>query len=298
MRQFIVFINPISGTSSRRNLRERIAAKLDTAGFPYCFEETNAAGDYSGLPRRIQEEGITDMIICGGDGSVSYIASFIRSVDVNIGIIPLGSGNGLALACGIPTNVEKAMDIILRGNASLVDGMMVNERFSCMLTGLGFDAAVAHKFAAQKRRGLSKYAELSVKEFLSAEAASFRIETGSATFEQEAFFISIANSNQFGNNVTIAPQASLSDGKIDVVIATKMSKPGLIFSLLRQLKFGKPLKKNTQLQNSSGVIYFQTDKLRIHNRKLAPMHIDGDPAETFEHLDIRIVPKAFKLLQP
>src|SRR6185295_15557861 len=105
-----------------------------------------------------------------------------------------------------------ALEIIFKGEPVLTDGFMINDQFSCMLCGLGFDAKVAHDFAQQPKRGLITYIRMALKNYFSAKTYPFEIESASQSFKTEAYFISIANSNQFGNNFTIAPKASLSDG--------------------------------------------------------------------------------------
>jgi diacylglycerol kinase family enzyme len=117
-------------------------------------------------------------------------------------------------------------------------------------------------------------------------------------YSTDAYFISIANSNQFGNRFTIAPKASLSDGLIDIVVVKKMSKLRLLWSVFKQLKYGEVTEYNDGTFHTRDVLYFQTNKLTITNPRQALLHIDGDPAPTSEKFTIRIVPRAFKLIQP
>lgn len=171
---------------------------------------------------------------------------------------------------------------------------MVNEHFACMLCGLGFDAQVAHQFADQPKRGLGTYASLTTRHFFSAKPYPFRIIANKLEFSTEAFFLSIANSNQFGNNFTIAPQAILSDGLLDVVIVKKIAKPLLLLSVMRQVLAGRI----RRIENSmnSPVIYFQTEELYISNPADAPIHIDGEPWECHRQLHIKVLPRYFKLI--
>jgi diacylglycerol kinase family enzyme len=216
--------------------------------------------------------------------------------NVNFGVIPCGSGNGLAMAAGISKEPLKALEIIFKSTPKSIDGFYINDHFSCMLTGIGFDAKVAHEFAQHPKRGLRTYAVLVGKNFFSAKSYHFTIECNGLKFSTEAFFISIANSNQFGNNFTIAPKALLSDGLLDVVIVKKTAKPLLLYNLIKQILAGKLEKMETSLRLP--VIYFQTKQLSIENTSLAPMHIDGDPSETYPKLKIKIVPKCFNLIHP
>lgn len=150
MRKFIYFINPISGTKGKALVPEIINKITSGRGIPFEIEHTNAEGNYQYLPQKIAVEKITDVIICGGDGTVNKLADALQGIDVNIGIIPMGSGNGLAMAAGIPKRLDRALNIIFKGNAVYVDSFYINDQFSCMLCGLGFDAKVAHDFAKQK----------------------------------------------------------------------------------------------------------------------------------------------------
>ncbi|MDQ6756005.1 MAG: YegS/Rv2252/BmrU family lipid kinase [Bacteroidota bacterium] len=296
-RKIIYFINPVSGTKRKLPIEETIIKKNLERNIFFEIFFTNADGEYPWLMDKIKNENFTDVVICGGDGSVNQVASALLDVEVNIGIIPIGSGNGLALAAKIPRDVDKALQIIFSGTSSFIDGFFINDKFSCMLCGVGFDAQVAHDFTAQKSRGLKTYVQQSVKNFINAQPYQFDITIKEKTFAAEAYFISVANGNQFGNNFTIAPKASLDDGLLDIVVVKKMSKARMIWAVLKQIRSGE-LQKEVRNFHEKEVLYFQTDKLIIHNHHLAPLHIDGEPAETDKKFKIEILPKAFKLIMP
>jgi YegS/Rv2252/BmrU family lipid kinase len=296
-RKIAYFINPISGTQNKEQLIQLIERQTVAQDIRYQILETRADGNYDFLPALIIEEGFTDIVICGGDGSVNQITAHLLQSAINVGIIPMGSGNGLALAAGIATEHEKALEIIFKGKAEYIDAFYINKHFSCMLCGLGFDAQVAHDFAEQKTRGLSTYVKQTVKNFLTAIPYPFIIKLNDLEIKTEAFFISIANSNQFGNHVTIAPKASLNDGFLDIVIVKKMSKIRMLYSLLMQIKLGQ-ITNTEKKYHQKDIFYFQTKQLLIENPKHAPLHIDGEPATTARHFEINVVEKAFRLLQP
>jgi YegS/Rv2252/BmrU family lipid kinase len=296
-RKIAYFINPISGTQNKEQLIRLIEQQTAAQYIPYQLLETRQDGNYDFLPVLVTQEGFTDIVICGGDGTVNQVCANLLQTNVNVGIIPMGSGNGLALAAGITTQHQKALEIIFKGKADYIDAFYINKEFSCMLCGLGFDAQVAHDFALQKTRGLGMYIKQTAKNFLSAMPYPFIIHINDLEIKTEAFFISIANSNQFGNQVTIAPKASLSDGFLDVVIVKKMSKIRMLYALLMQIKLGQIT--NTEKKfHQKDIFYFQTKHLQIQNPKHAPLHIDGEPANTALDFEIKVVEKAFKLLQP
>ncbi|MEO6547807.1 MAG: diacylglycerol kinase family protein [Ferruginibacter sp.] len=297
-RKIIYFVNPVSGTSEKEALIKKLEERTTLQNIPFEILTTNAAGNYFFLKEKISKEDITDIVVCGGDGTVSQVAGSLLDEDINIGIVPMGSGNGLALAAKIPKNIDKALDIIFAGNSSYIDSFFINATFSCMLCGLGFDAQVAHDFAKQQKRGLATYVKQTILNFIKVKPWSFEIINKGQAFAASAYFISIANSNQFGNEFTIAPQASLNDGLLDIIVVKKMSKLRFIWAVLQQVRNGKTKDYDEKTFHKKDVLYFQTDKLIIHNLQAAPLHIDGDPCNTAGRFLINIIPSAFKLLQP
>ena len=294
-RNFIVFINPISGTGNKKDVRSLIKNKLKELNFPFQILPTEITGTYQFLKEKISAENITDVIICGGDGTVNQITAYLQNIKIQVGIIPMGSGNGMAFTAGIAKDPKKALDIILKGRASFIDAFMVNEHYSCHLCGLGFDAQVSYDFSRQAKRGAATYIKQTIRNFFKAKPYHFEITSSGKTFSTNAFFVSIANSNQFGNRILIAPKASLGDGLLDVVIVNKSGKFGLIFKLIRQISIGKI----ASVRNTDKTIhYFNTKKISIKNLDNAPFHIDGEPMETAPYFEIEIIKNAFLLLQP
>ncbi|MGN6493877.1 MAG: diacylglycerol/lipid kinase family protein [Agriterribacter sp.] len=294
-RRLVVLMNPISGTGNRSKLRRLIEQKLTEKNVSFEICPTNAEGNYEDIRSKIQNEGVTDVVVAGGDGTISSVVNDLRDTQVNFGLIPCGSGNGLALCAGISKNPQKAIELLFTGIPAETDAFTINNSFSCMLSGLGFDAQVAHDFAKQKERGLITYIKQTYTNFLKAKPYRFEIITQESTIKTDAFFISIANSNQFGNSFTIAPKASLYDGLLDIVVVQKMNKLQMLLSVLYQVLNGEA--KERPYKNDS-VMYYQTPEVIINNPGNAPLHIDGDPKETSTSFTISIIPRAFRLIQP
>lgn len=294
-RHITYLLNPIAGTHGLRSLQPLIENLTRNRGIHFTIRSTNPEGRYAELEAEIIAGNVTDVVIAGGDGTISAVTSALRHTGVRFGIIPRGSGNGLAYAAGIPRDPVKALDIIFSGKSAAVDGFMINARFSCMLSGIGFDARVAHAFAREKKRGLLTYAKVSARHFFSAEPYPFTITGASGSIHTEAFFISLANANQFGNQFTIAPKARLNDGLIDVVVVQRMNKLQLLIAVLHQLRYGDI---REDIFRKKSILYFQAEKLLIENPSKAPLHIDGDPVGTSERFEIQVVREAFRLLQP
>ncbi|WP_315818793.1 acylglycerol kinase family protein [Paraflavitalea speifideaquila] len=113
-RKIIYLINPISGTRGKDSLRDLIARRTTAAGIPFEIMDTDIAAKYYAVRKKIIAESVTDVVVCGGDGSVNQVVHALSDLDVQFGIIPMGSGNGLALAAGIPKASEKPWTLFLQ----------------------------------------------------------------------------------------------------------------------------------------------------------------------------------------
>jgi diacylglycerol kinase (ATP) len=297
-RKILFFINPISGTQNKLHLEEMILRKCEEKNISFEILLTSREGDYNFLREKIKNENITDIAICGGDGSLSPIISSVLNLPVNIGIIPLGSGNGLARTAGIPNSVDKAMDIIFAGKSTCTDVFLINGKMSVHVCGLGFDAKVAHDFSEGKTRGLHAYTKIAIRDFLSAKTYPFTIEVDEKKINVNAFFVCIANSDQFGNNFKVAPKASICDGLLDIVVLQKTNKVTAVLSFVQQIISGKPAHFSEKGFDKKNILYFQTKKIKIVNPQLAHLHIDGDPAKTGKEFLIEILPSAYRLIVP
>jgi YegS/Rv2252/BmrU family lipid kinase len=291
--KIILLLNPISGIANKAGLRAMLENRLRNLGVEYEFMDTDPTGKYEGVREKVEAESISRIVIIGGDGTVSHTTAALRDLPIEFALIPAGSGNGLARAANIPTDPLLALELAISGTASPIDAFTINDDFSCMLSGIGFDAQVAHDFAKMKKRGLWTYVRISAGNFFDAVEYPFTLKLDGKEIPTEAYFISIANGNQFGNNFTIAPKAMLNDGLLDIIVVQKMSKLQVLMSVFYQMKYGEVQEERFR---KDGILYYQARELEIINPKLAPLHIDGDPVATAEALHIKIIPGAIRLV--
>jgi YegS/Rv2252/BmrU family lipid kinase len=296
--RILYIVNPISGRKNKQSLTELIQTKTTKAGLSFEIFPSVANGDYSFLDELIEAGKFTHIAIAGGDGTINQSINSLKKHNLPFAIIPCGSGNGLAFSAGIPKNINSALDITFNGKVEWTDAFSVNQQFACMLCGLGFDAQVAHDFALDKKRGLITYVKKVIQNFFTAKPYPFVLKLNNKTIKLEAYFISIANSNQFGNNFTIAPKASLTDGLLDIVVVTQQTKLNLLLQTLMQVTGFNQLQKAENINKDTSVVYFQTGTIQIINTSLAPLHIDGEPVESVKKIDIKIQPKSFQLVYP
>ncbi|HSC54547.1 MAG TPA: YegS/Rv2252/BmrU family lipid kinase [Phnomibacter sp.] len=297
-RRYFFVINPKAGTRSKDELENFLQEEATKDGVEFHVYHTAKSTNPYLLQHSAEEFAATDVIACGGDGTVNLVAAAVRHTTMNLGIMPVGSGNGLGRAANIPLKPSQAMDIIRKGKVVKADSFSVNRHFACMLSGIGLDAAVAERFAQSTTRGLMTYTTQTLIEFFKAHPYQFQICIDDFSFYTDAFFISVANSNQFGNNVTIAPLASINDGLLDIIVVQKMSKAGLPFALLRQMRGNNKLKDLATSVGKQHILYYQAKSVHVKNLNLAPLHIDGDPVQTDESLSFAIDQSSINLLVP
>jgi diacylglycerol kinase (ATP) len=303
-RKLLYIINPIAGNGSRGLLRKLIEEQTRKAGFEFECHDSAIGGAYNELISHVPLAGFTDIVIAGGDGTISQVVGAFRHLDLPFGIIPCGSGNGLARAAKLSTDPHKAIVTILKGTPRPTDGYIVNGQFACELTGLGFDGAVAHAYASSGTRGLNTYIRHAIKQFASAPSYKFSVRVLGQEISLDAYMITVANADQFGNKVTIAPHASLSDGLLDVIIVKKQKKLPLLWRAYRQLSgANRPLKGEEIVaslssgQQQQDIYYWQVSSIEIENLGGAMIHIDGEPAEAISHTQLRALPLAFTLIR-
>ena len=252
-KRIVFILNPISGTTSKAGVPEQIDAYLDKEKFDYVISETQRAGHASELAQAAVAAGADIVVAIGGDGTVNEVARALIESDTALGIIPCGSGNGLARHLMLPLNVKGALQVLNR----------------CEM-----------KFAHAGKRGPITYVENVLKEGLKYKPETYVIEDETGTRQYNAFLVSVANASQYGNDAYIAPQASMRDGLMDVIIMEP-------FDMLEAAQvsidmFNKTLNKNSRIKT------FRTKHLHVHRSQPGVIHYDGDPIMADADLDISV----------
>lgn len=289
MKKKAVFvINLISGTSDKAAIPGLIDQYLDKTKFEYEIAITQYAGHASEIATKAKDDGVDVVVAVGGDGTVNEVARAIVHSNTALGIIPCGSGNGLARHLLLPLNVRKAIDVINRSEVRQLDYGIINDYPFFCTCGMGFDAFVSMKFAEAGKRGPITYVENVLREGLKYKPETYTIEDENSTLQYKAFLISCANASQYGNNAYIAPQASMSDGLMDVIIM----EPFDVFEApqISIEMFSKTLDKNSKIKT------FRTRHLHIHRDKPGVIHYDGDPVMTGADIDIELKPKGINII--
>lgn len=289
-KRLLAIINPISGTHSKVNIPETIKATLDDSKFDIQIKFTEYAGHATVLTREAVAEKTDYVLSVGGDGTCNEIAKALIHSDTALGIIPIGSGNGLARHLGIPIDVVRALKIVNENRTVALDYCKANDKVFFCTCGVGFDAWVSMKFAEDKHRGGLTYLRKAVTEYMKYKTETYRLESKDGSVKEKAFLIACGNASQYGNNAYIAPRANMQDGKLDVTIIRPFT-PFDIGPLAVQL-FTKLIDRNSNIKT------FETESISIIREKPGIMHIDGEPIMMDARIDVCCIPGGLKALVP
>ncbi len=279
-RKIIFIINPISGTQSKDELPALIEKMLDKELFDCTILLTAYRGHAAELASQYAREGADIVVAVGGDGTVNEVARSLVHTSTALGIVPCGSGNGLARHLCLPMDIKKSLQIINRCKIESFDYGVINDMPFFCTCGMGFDAFISLKFAESGKRGPITYVENVLKEGLKYRPETYDIVDESGTERHRAFLIACANASQYGNNAYIAPGATMKDGLMDVIIMEP-------FDALEAPQIAADLFMKT-LGNNSKIKTFRTKSIHIQRTEPGAIHYDGDPMMTGEQVDVHI----------
>ncbi len=251
--------------------------------------ETQYPKHASILAQNAIDSGIKKVVVVGGDGTLNEVGSILRGTDVSMGIVPIGSGNGLARHLKIPINTIRAIEKVFNGTEFIIDTCTMNNIPYFCTAGVGFDAQVAYDFSKKKSRGFFTYIITSVQSFFGYKTADYKVFD--VKFEQNfnAFAITFANASQYGNDAVVAPDSKIDDGLIDMVILKKFPILTSIFIVFR-------LFTNT-FSKSKYVTTIKGTEFKVKANQNLIIHFDGEPMllDTNE-LIIKIDDKKLKVI--
>lgn len=287
-KRIIFIMNPISGTIRKSGIPKIIEKTLDKEYYEFSIAETNYSGHAYEIAKDAKEKGFYAVVAVGGDGTVNEVAKAIVHSDTALGILPCGSGNGLARHLMLPLDIQKAVEVINMHTVHDLDyGLINNIPFFCTC-GMGFDAFISMKFAEAGKRGPVTYLENILREGLKYKPETYEIIDENGTSIRRAFLISCANASQYGNNAYIAPQASMSDGLLDITIMEPLDM--IEASQISIDMFNKTLNNNSKIKT------FKTKQIQVHREKAGFIHYDGEPVMTDADVDISVVNKGIKII--
>ncbi|MFD1629145.1 diacylglycerol/lipid kinase family protein [Pseudopedobacter beijingensis] len=288
-REKILFIvNPISGGKSKLYFPSLIDKYLDHS----LFEAFITFSEYGGHACELAEDAISNGYDCvvavGGDGTINEVASKMMNTGKKMGIIPCGSGNGLARTLRIPLNNAKAIKLLNRNRTRDIDSGSFGHKFFFNMAGLGFDARISTLFAENHKRGFKGYAKSVLQEIRDYKEQSYNIVIDGIAYQRKAFMLSIANSSQYGNNAHISPKAKVDDGLLDVCIIKSFPLylfPGLFLKMISKT-----------VDRSKYVEIIQGKHIKITRNNEEPAHVDGEPIFVSREININVQHLSLKIM--
>lgn len=283
-------INPKSGRENKENFSELLNKHLNAELWNPKILYTKHAGHAQQLVFDYVEKGYQYFVAVGGDGTVNEVANAVFRAGLTIGIIPTGSGNGLARFLKIPQKFSQSIKAINTKNFKTIDVGSANDKLFFCTCGTGFDAKIGHKFAQSKKRGFYTYIKTTLLEYRKYRSRNFKLKIDNNKIKRKAFLVTVANSGQYGNNAYIAPQAQIDDGFFEVSILKPF--PWYAIPFLGIKLFSKRLDKSKYLEIHTGhtVIFRKKKKYKFH--------LDGEPVTFKGPVKIDIIPSSLKVLVP
>lgn len=276
-------MNPMSGTTTpaQKNKIKQIVSKLPESQLFF----TEYVGHATEIAQRAVREGISKVVAIGGDGTVNEVGKGLIDSNTALGIVPIGSGNGLARHLKIPLKIDKAIQFALSQSAVLMDVCFLNDIPFFCTAGVGFDAEVAHEFAKQNSRGLKTYARMALKSFRTYKPDTFQIDSEDKT----VFAITFANATQYGNNAMISPKSKIDDGLIEMVILKPF--PFGAAPIIGVRLFRGTLPNSRYIETQTGELF------NLKSEKNFLIHYDGEPHQlAINELKITIKKQSLKVI--
>ena len=268
-RKILFIVNPNAGKRIsdkiidviKKNLPEKINYQI------VIWKDKN---QFQEIVELFKNRDYTDVVAVGGDGTVNEVAKSLLNTNMALGIVPIGSGNGLARSLGLSMKLEEVVQQIVAGKKTKIDCGLVNNRAFFCTSGIGFDAQIGQLFATSVKRGLSSYVKITIKELFSYRAKNYTLEINGERLQRKAFLITVANAGQYGNDFYIAPEAKLNDGLFHVVIL-KPFNVLKVFEIFLKIIMGKA-------QKSKSIETYVSKELRVIRENPDSIHFDGEPA--------------------
>jgi diacylglycerol kinase (ATP) len=290
VKKVLFIVNKHSGARYLPEVEGRIIDGSIAAGYEPQIEFTKAKGHGTELAREAGRTNTFELVVAvGGDGTVNEVANGLLHGTTPMGILPKGSGNGLARHLGIPMNFARSVSSLFEGQVISMDTFMINGKLSLNVSGIGFDGHVANIFGSYKKRGLHGYAKVALNEFMKFTEFAASLITQQGTETKKAFIIAIANSSQYGNNARIAPIASVCDGLLHVCLLKKI--PAYRLDFIYSFFAGK-------IADTAYCEFIPTREMTIHLQAPVAFHVDGEPGGVADRFQIEILPHSLKMMVP
>jgi diacylglycerol kinase family enzyme len=292
LRYLLFVLNPVSGDLDKSELEQTLGAYCTERGRKPTFYHTTGTDDLAKLRAHISQHNYDAVFAAGGDGTVSLVAEALLNQAIPLGIVPLGSGNGLSKDLGIPQDPHEALQLVWHYEERVIDTLRISGHFAAHLADLGFNALIVERFDQGDTRGPGAYVRIATQEYLGYEPATYRIETDQETWEGAAFMVTIANANTFGSNVIINPDSDLDDGRFEICLIEPFpnaAAPGILYHLYTSAFDASNYTRRLSCRHAS---------ITVRGVQQVLVQIDGEPKQLPTPVKVEINPHSLRVLVP
>ena len=290
MEKILFIVNPIAGVRNNVNMPDIISRNIDEQKYNFDIALTQYAGHAKRIAADAVEQNYDIIVAVGGDGSVNEIASQLVHKNVTLGIIPLGSGNGLAFKMGLLREQKKAMQIINQGITKQIDVVKMNNHFVFSNAGVGFEGQVIEHFEKTKARGLKEYMRVYLQQLFNYKPFKVKIKIDTQTIDREVFTLNFTNSGQYGYNIGYAPDAKLDDGFFELCIVNNFARWKVVFFFMMCVINKQHWLKNLEVMKVKSVTVQTPEPYYVQ--------LDGDRVEKNNYFDVQVLPQALRVIVP
>jgi len=291
LKKNITFIiNPISGGKTKGRIPALISRYFNTDSYNTSIQITRSAEHTEELAKSSVEKGDDILVAVGGDGTINQLAKYVTGSKTNFGIVPMGSGNGLARHLNIPLSLKDALENIKKNKTATIDTGLANNVFFINVAGIGFDAHVSDQFSKAAMRGFISYSKITLREFASYKPEPIKLVIDGKEIDKEIFILCVANGSQYGNNAFIAPEADMGDGIFDISILKPFNPIAL--PIIGAQLFTRKFNSSSFTEN------FRGQHIKIIRKQAGIVNIDGEPVEMGPELNIEIKHSSLKIIIP
>lgn len=290
-QEILFVINPISGDIDKNHMEAKIERLAQKRGFTQRVYLTSGDGDAEKIKDLIARSKPDKVMVAGGDGTINLVAKILAGTSLPMGIIPMGSANGLAAELQIPTALEPALELAITGKPKAIDVLKVNREYLLLHLGdIGFNAQVVKRFENDDVRGIWGYSKHFFSELMAIRSLKFRVTLNGETFYKHAFMVVVANATRYGTGAVVNPTGKMDDGFFEVIF-------------MRNYTFGKLIsmvipfftKKIHTLEN---IDIYRCEKIKIENLSKQPIQLDGEIVGRLEEIIVEVAPQSLQILMP
>lgn len=292
LHHLLFVLNPVSGDIDKEKLEATVRQTCTEHGRTAAFWHTTGENDLDKLTQYLAGQAYDAVFAAGGDGTVNLVAEALLTTDTVLGILPLGSGNGLSKDLTIPQDMEAALELIWHHEVRAIDTLRIGGHFSAHLADLGFNALVVQKFCGGDTRGPGAYVRIALTEYGDYEPLHYVIETDQETVETQAFMLTIANANTFGSNVVINPDGQIDDGQFEICLISPFpagAAPALLYRLYTRDFDNSDYTRRLSCHRAS---------ISVPGQQQALVQVDGEPLALALPIVVEMIPRSLRVLTP